>query len=94
MGTPFVYSLARGDRSRVLQERVRHVPKSVGGGELQLPPLAGVLLGRHHDAGVVDEDVEKSFPGRRQRDYGCRFAQLERRDSDVVAAASPFASSK
>ena len=56
----------------------------VVGRELELPALARVLLRRRHDAGVVDEDVQRAVPPGHERGDRRPIGELERRHVDVA----------
>lgn len=56
----------------------------VVGGELHLPPLLGTLeLGQYHDPGVVDEDVQRVFPGGDKGRNGALIGEVERCDAEA-----------
>jgi hypothetical protein len=60
----------------------------VVGGELHLPALRRAHERRGHDAGVVDQDVQRAVPPGRERRDGGLVGEIERRDQDLLVAGA------
>jgi hypothetical protein len=72
--------IVEADGQREVTEMVRR--------ELQLPPLGRVLFGGRHDAGVVDQQVQRSLPRGDKRGDRRAVSQLEPSDMNVPVAGA------